>query len=273
MNPALWRKAISDAWLHLLISSLILIAFAWVFLWLMSQIQLGAAAALLKAMPPFFQKLLGIPVADLVTATGRTSILFVHVVTLLVCVGWAVGRGSDTISGEVGRGTMDLLASLPVYRPALLFPPAVVATVGTAILAASVLLGIALGLATLKMDDVTLTRFLPAVTNLFAMIFCLTGVTAFISSWSRDRWRTVFLAVGFFLVSFILEMIGRIWERGGWLEYFTFLSQFHPQEFTLLPEKAGWPLVRANLILLGIGLAAYLAAALIFWRRDVPMSR
>ena len=86
-------------------------------------------------------------------------------------------------------------------------------------------------------------------------------------------WRTVFLAVGFFLVSFILEMIGRIWEHGGWLEYFTILSQFHPQEFTLLPEKTGWPLVRANLILLGIGLAAYLAAGVIFWRRDVPMSR
>jgi ABC-2 type transport system permease protein len=273
MNPALWRKAISDAWVHLLVSSLILIAFAWIFLWLMSQIDLSLVAAMLKALPPLFQKLIGFPVAELVSATGRTSILFVHVVTLLVCVGWAVGRGSDTISGEVGRGTMDLLAALPVYRPSLLFPPAVVAALGSAFLAASVWLGIALGLATIKIADVTLVKFLPAVANLFSMIFCLTGVTTFISSWSRDRWRTVFFAIGFFLVSFILEIVGRVWEHGRWIEYFTFLSQFHPQEFTLLPEKAGWPLIRANLILLGLGLTGYFAAALVFWRRDVPMSR
>jgi ABC-2 type transport system permease protein len=273
MNPALWRKAFSDAWLHLLISSLILITFAWIFLWLMSKIEIGVVATLLKAMPPMFQKLMGIPIADLATSAGRTSLLFVHVVTLLVCVGWAVGRGSDTISGEIGRGTMDLLASLPVYRASLLFPPAVVAALGTALLAISVWLGISLGLATIKIEGVTLGKFVPAVTNLSAMVFCLTGVTAFISSCSRDRWRTIFMAVGFFLVSFILEMVGRLWERGGWLEYLTFLSLFHPQEFTLLPEKAGWPLIRANLILLGLGLGGYFAAALVFWRRDVPMSR
>jgi len=273
MNPALWRKAVSDAWLQLLASSLILIAFAWVFLWLMSQIELGVFAKLLKAIPPFLQKLTAIPVADLATSNGRASILFIHVVTLLVCVGWAVGRGSDPISGEIGRGTMDLLASLPVYRPSLLVPPAVVAAIGTAVLAASVWLGIAMGRATIRIEDLDLGKFLPAVVNLFSMIFCLSGATAFVSSWSRDRWRTVFIAVGFFLVSFILEMVGRIWKHGGWLEYLTFLSQFHPQEFTLLPEKAGWPMIRANAILIGLGLTGYLAAALVFWRRDVPMSR
>jgi ABC-2 type transport system permease protein len=273
MNPALWRKAISDSWLHLVISSLILIAFAWIFLWLMSKIQLDLFATVLKAMPALFQKLIGFPAAELATSLGRTSLLFVHVVTLLVCVGWAVGRGSDPISGEIGRGTMDLLASLPVYRPSLLFPPAVVAALGTAFLAASVWLGIALGLATIKIENVTLAQFLPAVTNLFSMVFCLTGVTTFISSWSSDRWRTVFMAVGFFLVSFIMELVVRVWEDGRWLGYFTFLSQFHPQEFTLMPEKAGWPLIRANAILIGLGLTGYLAAAIVFWRRDVPMSR
>jgi ABC-2 type transport system permease protein len=273
MNPALWRKAISDAWLHLLASGLILIAFSWIFLWLMSQIELGVVATILKAMPPFFQKLIGIPIADLATPVGRTSILFVHVVTLLVCVGWAVGRGSDPISGEIGRGTMDLLASLPVYRPSLLVPSGVIAALGSAILAASVWLGIALGLATIKIEGVALARFYPGVFNLFSMMFCLTGITTFVSAWSRDRWRTVFVSIGFFLVSFILEMVGRSWEKGGWLEYLTFLSQFHPQEFILLPEKAGWPLYHANAILLALGLASYLAAALVFWRRDVPLSR
>jgi ABC-2 type transport system permease protein len=273
MNPALWRKAVGDAWLQLLVSSSILIAFAWIFLWLMSQIDFGVFATLLKAMPPFFQRLTSIPLADLATPAGRTSILFVHVVTLLVCVGWSVGRGSDPISGEIGRGTMDLLASLPIYRSSLLVPPGIIATLGAAFLALSVWLGIGFGLATIKIADVGWLKFFPGVLNLFSMMFCLSGATTFISTWTRDRWRTVFIAIGFFLVSFILEMVARSWENGGWLGYFTFMSQFHPQEFILIPERAGWPMFRSNGILLGLGLAGYVAAALIFWCRDVPISR
>jgi ABC-2 type transport system permease protein len=273
MNPALWRKAISDSLLHFLISSAILIAFSWIFLWLMSMIDLGVFANLLKAMPQFFQRLTTIPMSELATPAGRTSILFVHVVTLLLCVGWAVGRGSDTISGEVGRGTMDLLASLPVYRSALLVPPALIAAIGSAMLALSVLVGIGLGLTTLKIPDVSLLMFLPGVLNLFCMMLCLTGITTFVSAWSCDRWHTVFITVGIFLVSYILEMVARAWEKGGWLQYFTFMSQYHPQEFIFLPEKSGWPMLRANGILIGLGILAYLLAALVFWRKDVPMSR
>jgi hypothetical protein len=105
------------------------------------------------------------------------------------------------------------------------------------------------------------------------MMFCLTGITTFISTWSRDRWRTIFTTIGFFLVSFILEMVSRLWDQGEWLRYLSFLSAFHPQELILLPGKAGWPTVQCNAVLLGLGLFSYLAAALVFWRRDVPLSR
>jgi ABC-2 type transport system permease protein len=273
MNPALWRKAFSDAWFHLLVSSVILIAFAWIFLWLMSLIELGVVGTLLKALPPIFQKMLGVSIADLVTNAGRASILFVHLVTMLICLGWAIGRGSDPISGEIGRGTMDLLASLPVHRPSLLVPPAVMAAFGAAILAASVWLGIAIGLTTIKIEDVTLVKFFPGVVNLFSLMFCLSGFTTFVSSWARDRWRTIFITIGFFLVSTILKLIGRMWAKGEWIQYLSFLSAFQPQELILLPEMSGWPMIRCNAVLLGLGLISYLAAAIIFWRRDVPMSR
>jgi ABC-2 type transport system permease protein len=273
MNPALWRKAFSDAWLHLLISSLILIAFAWIFLWLTSQINFGYLGQFLNSLSGLLKKLTDIPPGALLTPLGRSSFLFIHVVTLLVCVGWAVGRGSDPVSGEIGRGTMDLLASLPVYRTSLLIPPAVVTAIGSALLVVSLWSGIAIGLTTLKIEDVTLMKYLPGVLNLFSMIFCLTGITTFISTWARDRWRTIFISVGIYLVSSILELVARLWERGRWLEYFTFLSCFHPQEFILLPEKAGWPMIRANAAFIALGLLSYLAAAFVFWRRDVPISR
>ena len=137
MNLALWKKAVSDAWLTLVVSSVLPILFCWVFVWLMSFFDVGKWSGLLNLMPNFVQPMLGMPLAKLASPAGQLSILFAHLVTILVCVGWAVGRGSDSISGEIGRGTMDLLLSLPVWRFSVMAVPAVVAAVGAAVLAAS----------------------------------------------------------------------------------------------------------------------------------------
>jgi len=279
MNQVLWRKAVSDAWRQLAICCTILILFSWIFVWLMSMMQLGAWETLLSLMPSFFKPIMGVPLSELAKPTGRLSILYVHVVTLMVCVGWAVGRGSDPISGEIGRGTMDLIASLPVWRVAVLLVPGVVSTVGAAVLSVSLLGGTGLGLVTFDFGDkISLSRFLPGAINLFCMTFCLTGITAFLSSWNRDRWRVISLAIGIFVVSLILKLIGRLWKPksrlGNFVKwvftYGSFLNAFHPQRLILLPEEAGFLAPKYNLPLIGLGLGCYLLAAIIFARRDVP---
>ena len=141
LNLALWKKAVSDAWLTLAVSSALLILFCWLFVWLMSFFDAGRWGSLLSLLPNFVQPMIGVPLAKLASPAGQLSVLFGHLVTILVCVGWAVGRGSDSISGEIGRGTMDLLLSLPVWRISVMAVPAVVATLGAAVLAASVWLG------------------------------------------------------------------------------------------------------------------------------------
>ena len=67
---------------------------------------------ILKWLPGFVQSLVGVPLETLATPIGQLSILYVYVVTLLVCVGWAMGRGSDSVSGEIARGTMDLILTI-----------------------------------------------------------------------------------------------------------------------------------------------------------------
>ena len=189
---------------------------------------------MLNLLPNFVQPLLGVPIADLATATGQISFLYVHVITLLVCIGWAVGRGSASISGEITRGTMDLILPLPVYRVTVMVVPAVVASVGAVVLALAVWVGSMLGLMTFTLSgEVSRTALLQGVWNLAAMTFCLTGVATFISSWSRDRWRAISWAGGFFVVSLIIKVIWRMWSEGDWLKYLTFLSAYRPQELIL----------------------------------------
>ena len=274
MNRALWQKAFSDIWVQLLISSLILAGFSWLFLLLLSLFKADFAFSLLKAMPEFMQRMLNLPIGELATPTGVISIVFVHLVILLVCGGWAVGRGSDPICGEIGRGTMDMLVTLPVWRPTLIVIPAVAATLGAALLAASIMLGIALGLKTVVIHkEVSLVQFIPGAINLFSMIFCLTGITAFLSSIIHDRWRTITMAVGLYLVSLIIETICRVWPAGAWLHYCSFLYTFKPQELSVLWGNSLMTQVIYNAVLLGIGLLCYTAGAVIFSRRDIPVAR
>jgi ABC-2 type transport system permease protein len=271
MNLALWKKAVSDAWLTLAVSSALLILFCWLFVWLMSLFDMGAWSTMLNLLPNFVQPMLGVPLAKLATPAGQLSILYTHLVTILVCVGWAAGRGSASISGEIGRGTMDLLLSLPVWRVSVMVVPAIVATLGAAVLAASVWAGMGLGLLCVKFKSPpAMHEFLPGAINLFAMTFCFTGITTFVSSWNRDRWRTISIAGGFFVVSMILKLVARMWPGGAWLGYLSFLSLFRPQELILVPAADGWAGLQPGGILILLGLLSYAAAGAVLWRRDIP---
>jgi ABC-2 type transport system permease protein len=274
MNRALWQKAFTDVWVHLLISSLLLAGFSWLFVWLISMFKADLTVALLKSLPKFVERMIGIPIADMVTPLGSISILFIHIVTFLICIGWAVGRGSDSISGEIGRGTMDLLVSLPVWRATLVFVPAVATALGSAVLAASIMLGIGLGLKTVHLrENVALVQFAPGAINLFSMVFCLTGITVLLSSFVRDRWRTIAWAVGFYLISIIIEAVGKVWPGGSWVRYGSFLCAYQPQELILYHGNDLRTQFIYNAVLLGIGVIAYIAGAIVFSMRDVPTSR
>ena len=178
MNRALWIKALTDAWRQLVISALVLTLFSWLFVWLMSMFQVGRIGTILNFLPGFIEPLLGVSLKLLAGPVGQLSLLSVDVVALLVCIGWALGRGSDAVSGEIARGTMDLIVSLPVWRVTVLVVPALVTTAGSMLLAVAVQLGITLGLACVHFEHPpSAAAFLPGTINLFCMMFCFTAIT------------------------------------------------------------------------------------------------
>jgi len=273
MNRALWKKAVADLWLLLLVSATLLLLFGWAFVWFTSLFQVGAWGALLNAMPNVMQPMFGVPMAQLALPAGQISVVFVHPIPLLICLGWAVGRGSDTVSGEIGRGTMEYLLTLPVRRVWVLVAPAVCSTAGAAVLAAALWTGVSLGIATVELHvSLKATQFLPGTMNLFGLTFAMSGLTAFCSSWDHNRWRTMALAVGFYVVSFLLWLVARVWQTAWWLKYLTFLTAFEPQRLILLPDSQAiaW---HYNGVLLALGLAGYVVAAVILTFRDIPQPR
>ena len=275
MNAAVWRKAIVDARTQLFVSCVLLLLFGWFFVWFQSLFKVGAIAGFLTLLPDFVQDLVGVPLEQFVTPRGRISILYLHLITLLICYGWAIARGSSSVSGGISAGTYELILTLPIRRFSVVVAVGTVATVGAALLALSTWVGNCLGLATVTLEGgpARPTDFLPGAVNLFFMTFCFTGMTTFFSAFDRSRWRTMCLAGGVLVVSILLDMVASIWKPGAWLGYLSFLTAFDPPGL-ILEHQGDWAeLLRLNGVLLCVGLACYTIAAVVFSRRDIPVPR
>jgi ABC-2 type transport system permease protein len=275
MNPAVWRKAVADARGQLLVSCLLLVLFGWFFVWIQSLFNMGAVAGFLGLLPDFVQDMVGIPLEQFVTPRGRISVLYMHLVTMLICHGWAIARGSAAVSGGISAGTYELILTLPIRRYTVLLAVGGVASGGAALLAGSTWVGNWLGCLTVTLEGgpVAVTDFLPGAINLFFMTFCFAGFTALFSSFDRSRWRTMCLAGGFLVLSLVLDMVASIWQPGAWLGYLSFLTAFDPAAL-ILDDSGSWAAsLRLNGILLTVGLACYTVAGLVFSRRDIPVPR
>lgn len=271
MNKALWSKSFHEARPLLLALTALMFVFHWLFVWLTSLVDLGAYKVIMQALPGEFRSMINLPFAKLATDTGRIALAYIDPVAVFAVLSWSLARGSDCVAGEIGRGTMEILLAQPVSRLAVLSVHAIVTTLGAAVLAIAAWLGTIQGLAVCGMsDEVAFANFIPAAGNLFALTFFLAAVSSMISACESYRWRAIGIMGGFYMVQLVIKVIGRLAPKFDWLMYGTFLGAFEPQVMAVSPERAWELTLRYDGTLIGLGLAAYVAAAIIFCRRDLP---
>lgn len=271
MNRALWRKAWHDAWPLMLGCCAIVFAFAWLFIRLSSAMKLPDFSAVLDKLPEQWKRLSGVPAEDLATHVGRVAIIYVDPLVVITAGLWSMARGSDAVSGEIGRGTMELLLAQPVRRMAILWPQIVVTTIGAFTIALATWLGTCVGLATTHLEGpVDPWAFIPATLNLAWQGFFLAGFSTLVSACGRFRGTTIGILGAFYVVELILKVIARISDDGQWLNLFTFFGAYEPQVLVRDAHEAWTVLAGYTAVLGGFGLACYVAAAIIFCRRDIP---
>ena len=279
MNRALWKKAFVDARLLLASCVALMFVFHWVFVWITSAIKLPAFLDFLRQLPPEIQNLSGVPVDQVATTAGRIALVYVDPIVLVAAGAWGIARGSDAVSGEINRGTMEMLVAQPVRRIHLLLSQTCVTIGGAALLAVAGWLGIMVGLLTVTLDDnIAIGTFTPSSLNTFALTLFLAGVSTLVSSWDQYRWRTVGLMGGFYVMAIMLEVIGRSVTDLAWVRRLSFMAAYEPQQMVsaVMSDASGgwgeaWTIsMRSDGILMGLGLAAYVCAAVVFCRRDLP---
>ena len=271
MSPALWMKAWRESRWLLAGCCAVIFAFNWIYVWLVSQLPLRKFASILKLLPADLEKLSPVPWSQLLTTEGRISMSYSEPLVFFIAAVWGIGRGSDTVSGELGRGTLEMLLGQPVRRSAIILGQASVTALGAALIAACAWLGTASGLATIRLEStVQPAPFVLPATNLFALIFFLAGISTLISAPDRYRWRTLGIAGGFYVVEMIIEVIGLVVDRAAWIRWLTFFSAYKPPRLVTQPETAVLLAWQHCGVLIGLGLISYLVATFIFCRRDLP---
>src|SRR5262245_9972930 len=103
MNRALFGKCVNDSKLLLGAIFLLMFGFPFVFLWASGMISLPAFSEFLaSALPREWQKVWGVPIGQVATPAGRAALVYVHPFVMTSAVVWAIARGSDCVSGEIG---------------------------------------------------------------------------------------------------------------------------------------------------------------------------
>jgi len=227
----------------------------------------GAFAQLSALIPPFARELLGPSIAMFMSFAGIACLGYFHVAVMGALVGLSIAVATVPAS-EVEIGFMDLILSRPLARHWIITRSVVAAILSIAFVLGLMMLGTWIGLATLAPADAvrpSVHLIGSLALNLGLLMLCWSAVALAIAAAARRRSVAGASAGVLALAAFLLDYLGRLWQP---VESLAKLSPF--RYFSPFDLIVGGRLPMKNVaVLLGITLAGFLAAYVLFSRRDI----
>ena len=282
MNTALLYKYLRESLLLWIAIAIGLTGFAWFRVWIVSEVDTAKFEQILELLPKDWRRFSPVNFEWLISYLGRTSLTLDEPMIMMLIGAWAIVRGSDVVSGELNRGTMEMVLSQPVSRQRVFVQHALLTIGGLLLLVLLVWSGMAIAVFSTMIEESTypafrlpLTsmeipitffgpktqtlpmldrvhpiQFLPGIINLFCFGFFITACSMMFSSWDRFRWRTLGIVVGIYFASAMIKVAAMASETFRWLHYFTFFTLYEPAlSIEIADTRPGhvWFLFRYNL--------------------------
>jgi len=256
----LLKKYILETWPLWLACAFVLVFFPWVRIWTVSQFELSGFASLIEQFKAF-EKFSPVPLSQFLTYEGIIGLTFAEPILLLAVLTFSIARGSDVVSGELGRGTMEMLLAQPISRLKLLLSHGFISVAGLAVLCLLTWIGIVLGLHTNSTlvqqpktevsipgtpisfsnpfeesksvltplhELVSSELYIASTINLFSLGFFMFCLSVFMSSWDQYRWRTIGLVIGVYVAQILLFVLAKSTPRTRFLMPFSFFGAYQP---------------------------------------------
>ena len=269
IDRILVRKYIGQSSLLFAALGVCLFAFGWVRVWVIKLLDMGQFQTILEQFREF-EKFAPVEFDALFTYPGRVGMTFDEPIVILCIAIWCISRGSDVVSGELNRGTLEMLLAQPISRTELLLSHAAVSLGGLVLLCLLLWAGIGVGVHTTTLEEtvpppavripwinleiplesgepvvqeipmqqrVDVRTYAASVFHLSAFGFFLLGLSTLFSSIDRYRWRTIGAVVAIYVIQLVMFGLGKAGESLAWLHSLTFFTCYKPQKMTSLATK------------------------------------
>ncbi|MCC9658888.1 ABC transporter permease [Rhodopirellula sp. JC737] len=266
VDRMLIRKFIGQSSLLFIALAIALFAFGWVRVWVVKLLNMGQFQTILEQFRDY-EKFAPIEFDALFTYSGRVGMTFDEPIVILCTVVWCIARGSDVVSGELGRGTLEMLLSQPISRLRFMLSHAVVSIGGLIALCLVLWAGVGVGVQTTMLketvpppsvrvpflnmelpltndppvertfpmsEQVDVLTYTASVFHLFSFGFFLLGLSACFSSMDRYRWRTIGAVMTVYVIQLIMYGLGKAAESLSFLQAMSFFNCYKPQKMTSL---------------------------------------
>lgn len=279
MNRAVLKKCLLEVRLLFLAIGAMLFAFCWVRVFIVSRLQIGQFAAIVEQVWDQFKAFAPVPFEQLISYTGRIAFGYNEPIVVFGMSIFAIARGSDAVSGELSRGTMEMLLAQPISRVCALATQGAVTLAGVALLAGLTWAGTAAGIHTMQVTEdapppelrvplvgvriplpvgepvkvkvpmrerTRASYFAAGAFNLLCLGIALAGFSTLVSAFDRYRWRTIGIVVSVYVVQLILKILGQAVDGLAWMQWMSLFTAYEPQKFIALAvqgPEAAWALV------------------------------
>ena len=260
VNRPLAKKFLAESILLLLACAVALFAFSWFRVWVVGELDTARFKQIVDMLPQDWRKFSSVDFDWLVSYLGRTALTLDEPMLLMIISIWAIVRGSDVVSGELSRGTMELVLAQPISRRRVYFQHMFLTMCVSFGLCLLVWLGMSIGVWTTAVEEsfypelkipftsyalpltfmeakteqvpmrslVSPVQFYPGIINLFCFSVFVSCFAAFCSARDRYRWRTLGIVIGCYMVSAMVKLLAMSSEAFSWLRYVTVFGYYEP---------------------------------------------
>jgi|CXWL01.1.fsa_nt_gi ABC-2 type transport system permease protein len=268
MNNGLLRKAARESLAITIVIAIGLCGIEVLFARIFPAFYEGLSDSILQL--PFVRKMiaagLGIEAATELGPAAMMAVVWIHPVVLALVWTHAIWAGTRVPVSEIDRGTIDVLIALPVSRTSVFVAEAMVAMISGALIIGLGLLGNVIGGWSVDPEIMgTFGQRLWVSLNLWALYLSVFGMSALASSVCDRRGRAVGAVVAAVFAAFVVGFLSVYSPALKSLLFLSVLNYYRP----LFVLQGGIVPVRDILVLLAAGLISWIAAAVLFARRDI----